>query len=269
MSSNSSSKQVGVHLRSGVAAIGKIAAYSSWTVGSVFIVGSLIAGALFSAASHYFGIKDIQLNTTITQVVLSVLVYLIGLGVLLIEPYGVRRMTVDAMKRMLGILRRPQLRDGAYALFAIAAYMMLSVLLSVGATLLIQWLMPGVDMNQEQEIGFESRSGAVDIVLVFLVIVIIAPIVEELVFRGYLYGSLRPRLPWWLCAVIVSILFGIVHGQWNVGVDVFAMSMVACYLREKTDAIWSGVALHMMKNLVAFSVLFLLPEPLSQLLRNL
>ncbi len=83
--------------------------------------------------------------------------------------------------------------------------------------------------------------------------------------RGYLFGKLRRESGFWLSAVITSAVFGFVHLQWNVGVDVFALSLVLCFLREKTGAIWAGMILHMLKNSVAYVLLFLQPELLKHL----
>ena len=56
----------------------------------------------------------------------------------------------------------------------------------------------------------------------------------------------------------MSILFGVVHMQWNVGVNVFAMSVVLCGLREITGTIYSGILVHMIKNGLAFYYLYIL-----------
>ena len=86
------------------------------------------------------------------------------------------------------------------------------------------------------------------------------------VFRGFLYGKIRGRLneivsdkiSMMISIFLVSLLFGIVHLQWNVGVNVFAMSIVLCGLREITGTIYSGILLHMLKNGIAFYLLFVL-----------
>ncbi|MBQ2637586.1 CPBP family intramembrane metalloprotease, partial [Candidatus Saccharibacteria bacterium] len=57
---------------------------------------------------------------------------------------------------------------------------------------------------------------------------------------------------------ITSVLFAIMHGQWNVGVNVFAMSIVLCLLREMNGTIYSGILLHILKNGVAFVLLYIL-----------
>ena len=102
--------------------------------------------------------------------------------------------------------------------------------------------------------------------LAFLTLVVVAPIAEELIFRGYLYGKMREKFSQvtseiWsviISALLVSVVFGIIHMQWNVGVNVFAMSLVACALREYTGTIYAGILLHMIKNGLAFYFLFVL-----------
>jgi membrane protease YdiL (CAAX protease family) len=65
-------------------------------------------------------------------------------------------------------------------------------------------------------------------------------------------------MPAWLTTLVVSVLFGIAHGQWNVGIDVFALSVSMCVLRELTGSIWAGALVHIIKNLIAFIGVFVL-----------
>lgn len=90
-----------------------------------------------------------------------------------------------------------------------------------------------------------------------LALVIIAPIAEEIIMRGWLYGKLRSRLKVPLAILLVSIVFAFLHGQWNVGVGVFVLSLVLCGLREITGTIWSGILLHIISNGIAFYLLYI------------
>lgn len=115
---------------------------------------------------------------------------------------------------------------------------------------------PGFPLTEQQNLGFSQVYG-LERFIAFIVFVILTPLFEELIFRGFLYGTLRTyKLPWWVPAIVVSVLFGLAHMQWNVALDVFCLSMVACALRELTGSIWAGVLLHILKNLVAFMVMF-------------
>ncbi len=80
--------------------------------------------------------------------------------------------------------------------------------------------------------------------------------VEEIRFRGWLYGKLRVRMSALPAILITSVLFGIMHGQMNVGVVVFAMSVAMCISRVLTGTIWAGILIHMIKNGIAFYFLF-------------
>jgi len=95
--------------------------------------------------------------------------------------------------------------------------------------------------------------------MAFVSIVVITPFVEEIIFRGIIYGQLRKiNIP--LAIFLTSLLFGIVHFQLNVGITVFVMSVIMCLIREKiTKTIWSGIVIHMIKNGIAFAILYIYP----------
>jgi membrane protease YdiL (CAAX protease family) len=241
--------------------IGVTLAFVLWTIVAVFVIGGFIGGVAFYGGMAQWGI-EIPPDSAVLRLVLSVFVYTIGMMILLIEPYALRKMAVERVRELIGLARWPMLKDLGYGLMAWGAYMALTTLVTIG----ISSYAPGVDLEQAQDIGFNALTGSLDVFYAFLVIVVIVPIVEEVVFRGYLYGSLRPRMPWWVAAIVVSVLFGVVHGQINVAIDTFFLSMVLCYLRDRTGAIWSGIFVHALKNGLAFYLLFLAPEWLGQLL---
>ncbi|HET8884113.1 MAG TPA: CPBP family intramembrane glutamic endopeptidase, partial [Candidatus Saccharimonadales bacterium] len=134
----------------------------------------------------------------------------------------------------------------------------------------IQFL-PGFNAAEPQEVGFDNLNRQYEYLLAFATLVIIAPIAEEVLFRGYLYGKLRKSVPIWAAMIAVSLLFGALHMQWNdgflaglnVGIDVFVLSIVMCSLREVTGSIWAGILLHMLKNGLAFYFLFINPVLLN------
>lgn len=115
----------------------------------------------------------------------------------------------------------------------------------------------GVDLTQQQDIGYSNPNGY-ELTLTFIALVMLAPFVEETLFRGFLFKAFRRTFGFWLGAIVVSLLFAVAHGQANVGIDVFVLSMFLCYLREKTDSLWPSIALHALKNLVAFIFLFIM-----------
>ena len=118
-------------------------------------------------------------------------------------------------------------------------------------------LFPDLALEQAQDFGFKTVYGG-ERVLAFIALVIMAPVVEELLFRGLLYGKMRRSgMNVAISTLIVSLLFALAHMQLNVGIDVFILSIILCLVREYTGSIGTSIVIHMMKNALAFYVLFI------------
>ena len=160
----------------------------------------------------------------------------------------------------IGIARRPTWKDGGIGLVMYGIYFLIffAVQIVVEATHL-------VNSNQSQQLGFEHAHGP-QLVLVFLSLVILPPIAEEVMFRGFIYLGLRRKLNILPAALLTSVLFSIAHlefssGQslnWAAAIDTFTLSCVLVYVTEKTRSLWPGMLVHSLKNFVAFLFLFVI-----------
>lgn len=159
-------------------------------------------------------------------------------------------------------LRRPRWKDLGWGLLALPAYMLFYLLFVSVASLIFK----GLDVNQEQQIGFQNVSGLVPLAITFASLVILPAFTEEVLMRGFLYGSLKKALPLIWAALITSVLFAVAHlpeggdagPLYIAGIDTFVLSLVLIYLREKTDGLWAPITLHALKNGIAFTALFVL-----------
>jgi len=163
--------------------------------------------------------------------------------------------------RLLG-LTRPKGEDAAYG--AIAWLVYLGVF--IGVTAVLTQLFPHFNTDQQQEIGFTNVHGSLNLALTFISLVILPPIAEEIVMRGFIYGSLRKWLkPLW-AILITSAIFAAAHlpeggaggPLWIGALDTFILSIFLCLLREKTRRLYASIVLHALKNGVAFVALFIL-----------
>lgn len=152
----------------------------------------------------------------------------------------------------MGVQNLPTFVDLGLAPVGYAVYLVLATILTYLMSI-FTWF----DANQAQDVGFGYYITDIDRICAMLAVVFIAPLAEELIMRGWLYGKLRRK--WGIVAAILltSLAFAVMHGQWNVGVSVFALSIVLCTLREITGTIWSGVLLHMLSNGIAFYLLYI------------
>jgi CAAX amino terminal protease family protein len=114
-----------------------------------------------------------------------------------------------------------------------------------------------VDAAEPQTLGYQNLISGSDRVIAYFGLAIIAPIAEEVIFRGWLYGKIRKKIPLIPSIVLVSILFGFLHGQWNVSLTVGILSVVNCLEREITGTIYAGILTHIIQNSLAFAILIM------------
>jgi uncharacterized protein len=95
------------------------------------------------------------------------------------------------------------------------------------------------------------------IVTVFL-IVVAAPITEETLFRGLIFGALRKSAPFWVAAVASGVIFGAVHltsGDLAVAGILTVFGVILAWLYERTGSLGPPILLHMINNSLAVALL--------------
>lgn len=221
----------------------------------------ILSQAVITVVIGIFGAVGVNLaaaNQATLTTVLGGIIYLLTLVMALGLPWLIKKNKTT--KAELGLTRLPEWLDLLLAPAGFFVYILLSALLTFLAAML-----PFFDVDQVQDTGFSQISQQYEFVLAFIMLVIIAPVAEEILFRGYLFGKLRQHVPIWAAILVTSLLFAIVHGAWNVGVDVFALSIILCLLRVISKSLWPSILLHMLKNSVAFYFLFINPSVLGTL----
>jgi membrane protease YdiL (CAAX protease family) len=113
-----------------------------------------------------------------------------------------------------------------------------------------------LSLDQKQtlptELGINGSTLA--LVLVILFITVLAPLSEELLFRGYIFSALRNWNGFWPAAIVTGLLFGAVHiGSTPIGLTVplACFGFGLCLLYERTGSLYPGIALHALNNAVA------------------
>ncbi len=226
-----------------------------------FMIAALIIGLAYQALLTTGTIPVGAIDESVANTVIAALVYILTLAIVIYVPEGVKN--IRTTKEELGLTRMSSWMDIALAPAAFIAYMLCAGVL----TLAVSSLFPGFDAEQVQEVGFENISKYYEYALAFITLVVIAPIAEEVLVRGYLYGKLRKFTSVAIAMIISSLLFSLMHLQWNVAVNVFPLALIMVGLREMTGSIWAGILLHMLKNGVAFYFLFVNPSFLDTIVK--
>ncbi len=102
------------------------------------------------------------------------------------------------------------------------------------------------------DINIKSSVTGIDLLIVGLVVVVAAPICEEIFFRGYLYPAMRGRMGAWGAAILNGFIFSAVHTSLFGLIGRTIAGTVLCLLYEHNDNLWSPITAHFINNFVAF-----------------
>jgi len=98
---------------------------------------------------------------------------------------------------------------------------------------------------------------------VIFMAVIMAPVAEEVIFRGYFYGVIRSyggRLPALLTS---SLLFAAIHVHLPSLLGLGILAIILCMVYERTGSLWASIAMHAAFNASTIVVLILWPDAIS------
>jgi len=158
----------------------------------------------------------------------------------------------------IGLGRKPKLSDAPKAAIGFLAYYLILIV----ASLIVSAFFPNYDRGS-QDIGFNNLNGAFQMMVAFFSLVILPPLGEETLVRGYLYGGLRQKYRFIPAMLVTSLFFGAAHlftGDsgllWGAGLNTFVLSLVLVALRENTGALYAGMLVHALNNAIAFGFHF-------------
>ena len=216
---------------------------------AVLIVGGGVASATIAPA-HGNGARvfDVVANVLL-EAILGFAVYFAGRDV-------ARRN--GGWGRAFG-LRLPRSKDLLWALAGLG--------IAFGARIVIATIAAattnGEALRESENIHVKSVSVFTAILLV-LVVVLAAPFVEEIVFRGLLLRTFMRRMSFWPAALLSSFIFGAGHtyevdtlaGALTLAAIVGSLGVTNCFLNRQTDKLAAGMLVHGTFN--GFAVLVLL-----------
>ena len=204
------------------------------------LTSAIVFGLLVVIAAKLSGIVDERGTSSIPTWTLAAFYAVL---VATVWYFSVRKYRVGW--RSLGF-RAP---EGRWS-FALAALVLLASLTLFAAYKLttdqlpISWLRP-------PEISPELFGHGFERVLNGLAIVVVAPVAEEVFFRGFVLGGLVAALGDLRAAVVSSALFAVMHASVGTFVPLFAAGMLLAWLYLRTRSIWPPIAAHSTQNALA------------------
>jgi len=127
--------------------------------------------------------------------------------------------------------------------------------IGIGIALLSYSLEPVLHPGREQGVTPDTwePAHAAAYVANGIVVAVVAPIVEELTFRGLGY-SLLVRYGRWTAIVLVGVAFGLAHGLLQAFPFLAAFGTGLAYLRSRVDSVYPGMIVHGIFNTLALTV---------------
>lgn len=160
---------------------------------------------------------------------------------------------------LFGLRRMSPLRAGGLALLA----MLPTLMLVNGSALAIQTWMEGFwpDLSgQDTAEAFRSAKDPLAKGLLILSAAIVAPLVEEIVFRGFIYGVIKRYTDGIFAALCSSLLFAAIHLHVGTLFPLAILAMVFCAMYELTGCLLVPIVMHALFNATSLTVMLLFPD---------
>lgn len=97
---------------------------------------------------------------------------------------------------------------------------------------------------------FSTKDNFIVNICLIIYAVIVAPISEELIFRGLILGKLK-QYGDVFASIIVSLLFALIHGNLPQSIPTFIVSLFLCWVTLQSNSIIPAISIHMINNAVA------------------
>ena len=108
---------------------------------------------------------------------------------------------------------------------------------------------------------FPETPTSTELLITTVLACVIAPIVEEFIFRGLLLGYLRTRVNVGIAVSLTAALFAIAHLIPIQLAPLFVFGVMFAFVRIRYDNVWAAVLMHAMINGIAVGISFALSTP--------
>ncbi len=168
--------------------------------------------------------------------------------------------------QLFGLKRQPLWAVPAWALLWIVPGTMLIGLINL-LTMphLLKWLGQSEASPQMMIQALQQSPDDLVKVLTYLTVAVGAPLMEELIFRGFLYGVAKRFTHWSYAAIGSSLFFAVVHGNVMSFLPLTLLGLLFAAAYEQTKNLLVPVVMHAVFNAFQVSVLFYFPEIVQQL----
>jgi membrane protease YdiL (CAAX protease family) len=163
--------------------------------------------------------------------------------------------TVGSLALLLPLMRRRSVKATLCGRWSIRR----SIFVGLGAAVLLKIVtaLVGLGINSAGMLGSDtvrSIQGAYDaygLLAMLLLISVVTPFVEELVFRGVMLEAFRGHVSFVFAALVQAAAFVLMHEEWQSMPFLFAFALVAAWLARRSEGLLAPMVMHSVNNLMA------------------
>ncbi len=113
-------------------------------------------------------------------------------------------------------------------------------------------LITNIFQNDKIAIEVQNSINSINIYLSILITVFIVPLVEELIFRGYIYRGMYNISNFFIASIVSSLLFSIIHFNISQGIYAFLAGVVISYVYYLSNNFLICYIIHLIMNFFSF-----------------
>lgn len=164
-------------------------------------------------------------------------------------------------------------REWPHALWIgpVAVMVMWVILVALSASGYIAWLenIVGSKSTQDAVKLLQESKDLTSVALMAFSAAIIAPLAEEVIFRGYIYPVAKYFAGPWVGALFTSLVFAAGHGNVPLMLPLFLLGMLMTWAYEKTGSLWAAISIHFFFNSATVSIQLAMRSGLFTIPQNL
>lgn len=206
----------------------------------VYLLTSVVAGAFIGIFGiTVLQIKDYSKFLDDNILIMNIISQIIAL-IIFITAFKKRKKYIP--KEKITMKKDPQ-KTIIYILAAVS-----TAILSGFAAIAIEKFVkvPDGGINTISEMIY---SGAA--ILSVITVVILAPILEEIIFRGIIFNKLNSKMNTTAAIIISALVFGIFHMNIVQGLNAFVIGIVLAFIYAKTHNLYTCISIHFINNLLS------------------
>ena len=203
------------------------------------LLNSLILGIVYFLKTINIDLSSIaQYQKNIIFIYIQIFVFIIPLKLLKVKKEDLQLKSIKLLKTLIVCLK-------GYLMF-------IGINVVISLTNLNQ-IIPGLQ-TQENLIPELAKTN-LELTIIGIAICLVAPIVEEIVFRGYIYSQFKKNYSIIQSSILTSIIFSALHFQFQVFTAMLILSLIIHYVREKSHSTCGAIIFHVINNTITFFVL--------------